>query len=263
MSTSSPPPSSGMQAPAASKGPNRGYLIAGIAGLLVVCMCGMGIALLATVIVVGPAITNVVGGPTRTPSPLDVRTQWPTVITETFTSNANGWNVKDLKNDSGTTTETIANGKLHIEAKATKGWESERNPSTRSLSDIYLAVRGRVVSGPATARYGLIFRVETATRNDYFFSIADNGTLRVDLYQSGWTNLLDIKSSAIRSGQANQLAVVAQGSHFVLFINDQQVAALDNSQLSSGAAGVAFQLDAGTQGVFDFDNFELRTPAGK
>jgi hypothetical protein len=223
----------------------------------------MVIALLATGIFIVPTIANVVTGATRTPSPLDVRSQWPAVVTEPFANNANGWNVSDRNNDSGTTSEILANGKLHIEAKAAKGWESDRYPSTRSLSDLYLAVRGRVVSGPGTARYGLIFRVDAATGNDYFFSIADDGTLQVDLYQGGWTSILATKSSAIRPGQANQLAVVAQGSHFVFYVNDQQVGVIDNSQFGAGAAGVAFQLGAGTQAVFDFDNFELRAPVGK
>ena len=59
----------------------------------------------------------------------------------------------------------------------------------------------------------------------------------------------------------NRLAVVAEGAHFVLFVNDQYVAEVDDDRLSSGMVGVAVDLfDPGDEAVFEFDNFELRVP---
>lgn len=61
-------------------------------------------------------------------------------------------------------------------------------------------------------------------------------------------------------GGTNRLAVLAQGAHLVLFINDQFVAAIDDNNLKSGGIGVAFDVVAGEESVFEFDNAEVRVP---
>lgn len=187
---------------------------------------------------------------------------WPSVLSDSFASNTNGWNVKDRTSNRLTTKETLGTGKIHIEAQATQGTESERYPTGPSVADSYIEVTATQQSGPSTARYGLIFRLDPSSSDDYFFSVADDGTFRVSLYQGGWTNLLDpSKSSAIQPGKPNRLGVLAQGGHLVFYVNDQQVGAVDNSTLAKGVPGLAFELDANTQGVFDFENFRVLAPS--
>lgn len=186
---------------------------------------------------------------------------WPVLLSDSFSSNTNGWNVKDRSSDRLTTTETIGAGKIHIEAQATQGTESERYPTGPTIIDSYIQVTAQRQSGPSAARYGLIFRLNASSSDDYFFSVSDDGTFRVSLYQGGWTNVIDpTKTTAINPGQANRLAVLTQGAHFIFYINDQQVGSADNTTLSSGLPGVAFELDANTQAVFEFQNFQVRAP---
>ena len=87
----------------------------------------------------------------------------------------------------------------------------------------------------------------------YSFSVLDNNE---------WTTLIDwTENSAIRHGEVNRLTVLAEGSHFVFFINDQYVGEADDSRLSRGRAGVAIELyNAGDKATFEFDNFKLLAP---
>ena len=69
-------------------------------------------------------------------------------------------------------------------------------------------------------------------------------------------------STALQPAGANRLAVLAEGSHFRLFINDRLVGELDDARLTSGAVLLAIEAPlAGGNVAFEVDNFELRAPA--
>jgi hydroxymethylglutaryl-CoA synthase len=61
---------------------------------------------------------------------------------------------------------------------------------------------------------------------NYLFEINNKGQFAVYLHQpDDWTSLLDWSDSpAIRLGETNRLAILAQGSQFLFYINDQLVA---------------------------------------
>jgi hypothetical protein len=97
------------------------------------------------------------------------------------------------------------------------------------------------------------FQCGSAAANDeqYFtFELLD---------QDEWTTLIDwTKTSAIHPGEVNQLAVRGEGAHFEFFINDEFVGEADDSEFSSGTAGLVIGLpEAGDKAVFEFDNFEI------
>jgi hypothetical protein len=121
-------------------------------------------------------------------------------------------------------------------------------------------VEARRVSGSEDGRYGLVFRY--ADGDYYFVRIRDDQHFRLSLwYEDEWTTVIDwTETSTIRPGQVNRLTVIAEGTHFTFYVNDQYAGEADDSRLSSGGVGVAIELGAGDAAVFEFDNFEVRAP---
>lgn len=184
------------------------------------------------------------------------------VLSETFASNANGWNIEPqqpAKDDWGTYGETIGNGKFKIDANVVKGTNQKRWPKINPVSDFTLAVDAQRTSGATDAGYGLMFRRDT-NGNLYLFEVRDDKQFSVWEYQGSWSALVDwTNTDAIRPGQLNHLQVTAIGSHFTFSINNQQVGSADNSQVPSGVVGIVFDMNPG-QAVFEFSNFDLSGP---
>ena len=94
--------------------------------------------------------------------------------------------------------------------------------------------------------HGLLFRHQITTNDNDFYSfrVTPDGYFAFDLWQdspdSSFTRLLGpSESSAINigAGQINHLKVIARGSIFELFINNQKVGTITDSTFSSGKAG--------------------------
>jgi len=92
------------------------------------------------------------------------------------------------------------------------------------------------------ANGGIIFRSDSAGANFYIFSIGQDGNYFLDSYKndSSLKGLSSGPSSAIKTGlnQSNLVAVVAQGSSFYLYVNQQYVATAHDSTYGSGEIGV-------------------------
>ena len=68
-------------------------------------------------------------------------------------------------------------------------------------------------------------------------------------------------SSLIQPGQMNRLSVVAEGTSFYFYINNQYVDDYTDSKLSSGKVALVIGLnDEGDSATFEFDNFDVRGP---
>jgi hypothetical protein len=191
----------------------------------------------------------------------ELRAPWPVVISDDFSANVNDWLIGKSDDEYSVNELRIVNGKYRWELKAKQGFHYRQWPRTGSVSDLSLSVDIRQVSGAYDADYALVFR--DTDDEFYAFSISNTGYFSVQLFRNGvWTPLIDwTTTSTIRPGDVNRLAVVAEGAHFVFFVNDQYVAEVDDDRLSSGMVGVAVDLfDPGDEAVFEFDNFELRAP---
>jgi hypothetical protein len=81
-------------------------------------------------------------------------------------------------------------------------------------------------------------------------------------YNQEWSALIDRTStSQIRNGQPNQLTVIAEGSHIMLFINDHFIAEHYDDQLRNGTTALAVEVfEPDDQAVYEFDNIVLRIP---
>jgi hypothetical protein len=127
--------------------------------------------------------------------------------------------------------------------------------------DFYVSVDAQRVRGPKdTACYCLVYR-----ENDsgiYLLMACDDQYYTVDLfYEDEWENLIEwTKTSAIRAGEVNNLAVKAVGSNFEFFINDQLVGSVVDDTLSSGDVGVAISVNEGDVATLEFDDFILQEP---
>ena len=69
------------------------------------------------------------------------------------------------------------------------------------------------------------------------------------------------ESAALHPGEVNKLSVLAEGTHYRFFINDQPVGEMTDDQWKTGYVTVFIQLcKAGDSAVIEFDNMELRAP---
>ncbi len=201
-----------------------------------------------------------------TPTPdalklLETAKTWPLVVKDSFDTNEVGWNTGNFENKRVKGTRKIAHGKYLWEMEALKGdgvyrWHT---PPVNPVSHFCLSAEGRLVMGPVTARYGLIFYREG---NDYYaFRIRDSRSFRVRYFEnSEYTNPIgNTSTSAIRPGEANRLTVVATDSNIYFYINDQHIGDIPNDKRKKGNTGLIVGLNnLDDKAIIEFDNFELR-----
>lgn len=186
---------------------------------------------------------------------------WPVFFYEIFDSNENSWAVGSDNSEYADVNRQIKDGKYRwvvTSKKAVIAWVAA---DTRPVSDFRLSVEIKQVSGSDQFDYGVTFR-ENANGDLYYFGIDNEGFFVLLSSNNEWSDVIAYKSSSlILPGETNRLAVIAQGSHFLFFINDQLAGEATDSTLTSGTAGVAMELlEADLEATFEFDNFELRTP---
>jgi hypothetical protein len=180
---------------------------------------------------------------------------------DSFDDNSNEWFVGDYRDPFVSGNRSIINGKYRWEVQAYQPSRFSAVPKVDPVSDFYLIVDAKRVSGAKSSLYGLLFR-RLDRNNFYLFQINDDQYFAFELLdQDEWTTLIDwTKTSAIHPGEVNRLAVRGEGSHFEFFINDEFVGEADDSEFSSGIVGLVIGFpDAGGKAIFEFDNFELGT----
>ncbi len=191
---------------------------------------------------------------------------WPLVLAESFDNNIHGWNpFADFSDEFGTRTFAFSTGSYRWSVQPDRDVNLHDTPELNALTDFYAAVTVRQTEGPESADYGLAFRVVSSEGTDsfYTFSLSDTQQYSWQLLQAGeWTTLIPwTTSEAIMAGGVNRVAVLAEGEHFMFFVNDQLVDQGEDSSLIQGRAGLQVDLfDAGVAAEFAFDDFEIRQP---
>jgi hypothetical protein len=182
-------------------------------------------------------------------------------LTDSFDNNSNEWFVDDYHDQFVAGSRSITDGTYRWEVQAYQPSRFSSVPEVDPVSDFYLIVDAKRVSGTRRGMYGLLFR-RLDRNNCYLFQINDDQFFTFELLdQDRYTTLIDwTKTSAIHPGEVNQLAVRGEGSHFEFFINGEFVGEADDSEFSSGIVGLVIGFpNAGDSAVFEFDNFELGT----
>jgi serine/threonine protein kinase len=213
--------------------------------------------------------------PSRTPQPTDTSTPWPSdtptpaptstpasqSLYDFFNNNDNGWGTGYEDNEWWRGTQRITDGEYIWDVKEVYKSFIYWDTPIDAPDDFYVSVDAQRVRGPKdTACYCLVYR-----ENDsgiYLLMACDDQYYTVDLfYEDEWENLIEwTKTSAIRAGEVNNLAVKAVGSNFEFFINDQLVGSVVDDTLSSGDVGVAISVNEGDVATLEFDDFILQEP---
>ena len=184
---------------------------------------------------------------------------WPTLFSDTFDSNKNDWIIGNGDDEFTIITREIKDGKYTWDVSSKQSVIAWVAADTKPVSNFHLTVELKQVSGSNQSDYGLIFR-EDADSNLYYFGIDEEGFFCLLSYDNEWTDMIEFtKSSVILPGETNSLTVIADGSNFSFFINDQYVGKMTDDHIPTGTTAVAVELfEADLQAVFEFDNFELR-----
>jgi hypothetical protein len=199
---------------------------------------------------------------TSTPTPDLSYLDWPVVISDSFDKDEKHFWTGDVDYDTLTVTAAITGGHYLIKATAKQGMYWGIQAEMADLDDFYLSAEVIKKSGPETANYGLSFRNRdgadyyfgmTAGTQEYFAGVGD---------ATSWKKFIDTTwSPLINPDSLNRLAVLAQGSHFTLFINGEVAATFEDDTLKKGVAGFSLTiLKAGESLELEFDNFEVRAP---
>jgi hypothetical protein len=193
------------------------------------------------------------------------KSDWPRLISESFTDNQLGWPLGLKQDHSLVVTSTIEAGRYHWVVTVVNGNSYFNLIPTNgpSLDKFHAAVNVQFVQGndDGQSAYGLTFR---HVEDDYgFFGILKSGDfLALEVHHTGIYQSIGGSSPAIdtRPGAVNRLEVVGIDSDYVLLINGQQVgmmtADIDPGQIG---LGVDSARRASTAEV-EFSDFEIHAP---
>jgi hypothetical protein len=187
---------------------------------------------------------------------------WPLIMNDSFDQNTDIWPTGSDEGSFANASWEIVDGKYRWQAEAKDAFVWWAYPDMDAVADFYLSADSEQISGPADGEWGLIYRV-TPDDEYYLFEINARQEYCVYLHQGDeWEALVDwTPSDVIQMDQVNKLAVIAQGTQFLFFINDQFITQLSDDRLEAGNTGVLIGLsNAEDQGVWEFDNFNLRSP---
>ena len=188
--------------------------------------------------------------------------QWPILFSDTFDNNDNHWRVDTVDDEYAKITFEIKDGKYRWNAMTHKEFIQWVPLATISLDDFFLTLEVSVGEHTGSSDYGIVFRNDT-NGNFYYFAIdSDQMYSLFRYYAGGWSALIDrTSSSVIRKDQPNRLTVIAEGDHFILFINDQFIADKHDDWIKEGTAALTIEIfQPDQEGTFEFDNIELRVP---
>jgi len=206
--------------------------------------------------------------PTMTPKATSTPTMTPTAtliswalnITDDFNSNVNAW--PDINGGTGTCgTEYfhLQPSKLIWRINATEGCIWWKIPGALTfVSDFDVSV-DVLISGPSGSHAGLLFR-NSDDSNNYYFGIKENSQefTVIARLNNNWRTFIDWTTTMqIRPGAINRLRVLGLGSHFIFYINGNEIFTLDDTGISSGSVGLGAGVSKGDTSTFEFHNFEF------
>ncbi|MCC6568748.1 MAG: DUF1080 domain-containing protein [Anaerolineales bacterium] len=185
---------------------------------------------------------------------------WMNLITESFDNNQFGWHVGTDDDDYALTSFTVRDGKYIWEATAHQGFLQRIRASVSPIKDFYFSVEITQPESVADVDYGIYFR-EDKDDNYYYFGIDNNGKYGLWLYNNAeWTQLVKEKlSPAFKQGETNKVSMIADGNHFIFFINDEFAAEYFDETLAAGRVGMAIEISQpDLHAIFEFDNLIVK-----
>lgn len=153
-------------------------------------------------------------------------------------------------------------GELHFTRKTAQG--SDWIYYGGDYSDASFEVASRVVSGSGFVSSGIIFRLDEAGDKAYVFAVSNQGGYGLYRWERPEFVAIvenDNSPAVFSANRTNHLKVVAQGSRFDLYVNDQKVDSATDKTLASGTFGVYVESDE-ADAVVAFDNLMVSEAGG-
>ncbi len=187
--------------------------------------------------------------------------EWQEIFSETFDNNSHRWDEYTIDTGYAKSKSKVEDSKYRWEAVAQKGFIDWVPFPIKSLDDFFLSLEVSLGDHTGSNDYGIIFRRD-AQGNFYYFAIdSDHMYSLFKYYAGGWTALIDrTPSSVIKKEEPNRLTIIAEGDHFILFINDHFVAGKHDDWIEKGTVALAIEIfEPDQEATFEFDNIVLRT----
>jgi hypothetical protein len=186
---------------------------------------------------------------------------WKIILADAFDSNKNKWLNEEADDEFAKVNYQVSDGKYIWDATAHQSFIGWVRANTKAVDDFYLSVEVSQISGPSTADSGILFR-EDDNGNFYYFGINDRRQYVLYKYSGEWVKLIkNTTTDLIRPGEPNRITIIAEGPQFMFFINDRYLASITDEHVTNGGVALAIEMaKENDEAVFEFDNFELRTP---
>lgn len=192
---------------------------------------------------------------------VDKARQMPLVIYDSFDEDLGLWEMGENIDDLGKSWWNISGGRYEWRMEAGQGLVWWVSPDMEPVGDFYLSAIAQKLEGSSNSSYGLAFRIFDI-KHYYVLQINEyqNYAVYAHDYEEGWIELIPwSNSTTISTDQPNHLEIIARGSLFMFFINDQLVGQVSDERFATGTAGLLTGLDnAGESASWSFDDFELR-----
>ncbi len=199
--------------------------------------------------------------PTRTIAPTVSYLDWPVVFSDPFDDEYGGWYTGTESDEFVSSVVSITDGKYNIRMTAKKPVFWRLKPDLGYLDDFYATVEMQKISGADTSDFGLVFR----NMDGYYYFGINAPSRRYTLLafiDEEWLTFTQFKRALeIDPTGINRLSVLAQGSTFTVFINDEEVETFEDDELDRGSVGIGLGLlKAGNTLNLEVDNFEVTAP---
>lgn len=192
---------------------------------------------------------------------LESARSWTIVLEDDFGQERGTWPTGPDEDILGDIDWRIQDGRYLWQANAVSGFVWWVLPeAAEGIQDFYLGVDVEHIDVPVDGEAGLVFR--SNNESDYYnLSINNLGEYSIYMHsQDGWEEMIGWTSSGyILPGEVNRLEVIGIGSRMLIYINNYYLTTVQDDRLAEGEAGLIIGLsNAGDQGSWAFDNFELR-----
>jgi hypothetical protein len=187
---------------------------------------------------------------------------WPVKYSDNFEFDTGEWFSGKESSEFAAVNISITGGKYLIKITSNKPCAEVSRRSEETFSDFYISAEVKAVKAPAKTEYGLAFRYSQTAQ--YYFTInaaikeyevvtVQDEERKVILY---WR-----KSERIDPAGSNQLAVLAQGTEYTLFINGEKVDSFRGDAPEEATIGLAYFLYRAREYLaLEFDNFFVSAP---
>lgn len=184
---------------------------------------------------------------------LNATTGWEVVLSDTFDSNSNNWEVGEGKSVEGGKYVWNINDRVNIYRGL---------PEIKGQTDFVASIDARLVTGSQDCGMGLTFRNGiddfSGSMTDYIFYIQNDGRWGFDIIHSPDPGIAQYgTSNAIVPRALNRIQVIAQGSQLTFFVNGKYIGQAEDATLSVGKAGAAVWVLGPGGCEVEFDNFQV------